>query len=223
MKRLARSSMMLFLLVGAWQGNTHAAPIVFDTAAPPATNSALILGDFNWPLHRLHLVNATTVESIGGHFDNRLATSQTIFGAIVQLSSPVDFPDSLDLTTPDVLGTTLISLDPGRSDSAGALPIELAPGSYAVEFGTGAFGASGSALSMPILLTDLDPGELDFVAVQVGHPSGVSPGFHAQAPSARFFVTGVIPEPSTLSLLCVGTLILLGVYVRQTRRRPSSA
>jgi len=223
MKRIARCSMILFLLLGAWQERTQAAQIIFDTAAPPTTNSGLILGDFNWPLHRFYLSNTTTVESIGGTFDNNLATLQVIFGAIVQLSSSFDLPDSLDLTTPDVLGTTLIALDPGRSDAAGALHIVLALGWYAVEFGTGAFGASSRlpflALTMPSFLTDLDPGQLDIVAIQVDHPRGISPGFDEQAPSARFFVTGVIPEPSTVGLLGVGTLILLGVSARQTGLR----
>ncbi len=35
------------------------------------------------------------------------------FGAIVSLSGPTDLPDSIDLTGPDVLGTTLISV-PGN-------------------------------------------------------------------------------------------------------------
>jgi hypothetical protein len=65
---------------------------------------------------------------------------------------------------------------------------------------------------------DLDPGQLDVVAIQVGHPF-VPPGFHVQAPAARFFVTGVVvPEPSSLAQLSLGTLILLGYTLRHRKR-----
>ncbi len=75
-----------------------------------------------------------------------------IFGAIVALSGANDVPDSVDLSTPDVLGTTLIPVfneaDPDRSFiTSGKLSVELAPGYYAAVFGSGKFGATSDGFS----------------------------------------------------------------------------
>ena len=53
----------------------------------------------------------------------------TIFGAIIALTGPADFPDSRNLSTPDVLSVTSISLPSSSGDTFGDLNISLSPGS----------------------------------------------------------------------------------------------
>ena len=92
-----------------------AGPIIFDTAANPQANpSSTVVSDFNWPFHRFEITSLPSVrlDTVGGFFRNLTGASQDVFAAIVTLSSATDNPDSIDLTTPDVLGTTLISITP---------------------------------------------------------------------------------------------------------------
>ena len=70
-----------------------------------------------------------------------------IFGAIVRLDDFSDVPDSFDLSTPDVLGVSLLT-PPGCSNEVSApLSLELEPGTYALVFGSGLFGATGAAFA----------------------------------------------------------------------------
>src|SRR5690349_6005324 len=56
---------------------------------------------------RFQLSEPVVTSEIGGHFVGPISGS--FFGAIVELTSESDFPNSNDLTTPDVLATTLLS------------------------------------------------------------------------------------------------------------------
>lgn len=188
----------------------QAGPIVFDTAANPAGPVVLILGDWNWPFHRFELSSPTTLETVGGYFANFTGEAKDVFAAVVQLSGPADNPDSLDLSTSDVLGTTLISVGTVNGAYASPLPLTLSSGWYALEFGTGKFGASSAQslvhLSMPGHSVDLDPTQLVQVAIQSGHPIS-PPQFTASSLHVRFFAT--IPEPATLTLVALGGLLAM--------------
>ncbi len=88
---------------------------------------------------------------IGGQFGG-FRGNGNIFGAIVALTDINDVPDSVDLSTPDVLGTTLIPVfneaDPDRSFiTSGKLSLELSRGFYAAVFGSGKFGATSDGFS----------------------------------------------------------------------------
>jgi hypothetical protein len=145
------------------------------------------------------------VEDIGGYFNG----SGNIFGAIVRLSSSTDFPDSADpLSTADVLGHTLINLGLVDTDVSGTIgPVTLGAGNYAVIFGSGQFGATGS-------------GGVDGSA-NIGTPSFI---FHngssgpawfndnASPTDGRFFVEGTVaaplPDSATACLMLLGGLTL---------------
>ncbi|WP_146446475.1 hypothetical protein [Botrimarina colliarenosi] len=88
----------------------------------------------------------TRISQIGGRFSSG---SQTVFGALFRATGFIDPPDSTDLTSSDVLATTLIDI-PSRPfggppvDAFGEVDLVLEPGYYGVVFGSGLFGATGS-------------------------------------------------------------------------------
>jgi hypothetical protein len=83
---------------------------------------------------------------IGGEFG---AGNSKVFAAIVALTGPDDFPDSVDLSTPDVLGHALLPVpEDGLSFLNDAeLTVNLTPGWYAIVYGSGRFGATGIGIA----------------------------------------------------------------------------
>lgn len=147
---------------------------------------------------------AVNVESIGGHMYN---FSGSLFGAIVSLSGPNALPSGnpFDLTT---LASTNFTGPFPSADILTPLSVTLSPGDYAVIFGSGQFGASGSG-AMPNNNTDL-PGASYFFWTGYNWQNG---GFT----KARFVVEGtVIPEPTTFLLFGMG---LLGIVAYGWRRK----
>ncbi len=111
----------------------------FDTSIPYLATG---LNDGNFYGVRFEVTEPIDVDRIGGNF--QFFTGTGPFGAIVQLDGEFDLPDSVDLSTPDVLATTIVPLafqDDG--DKRGDLDIVLQPGWYALMFGTGKFGSTG--------------------------------------------------------------------------------
>jgi hypothetical protein len=98
-------------------------------------NSSVFLGV------RLHVSQQAELSSLGGHFVG--ASPSTFFGAIVRLSDETDFPDSANITTPDVLAATLLNFPSPSAEVTSTLTGSLAPGWYAIVFGSGLFGATG--------------------------------------------------------------------------------
>lgn len=199
-KRAPRLALLLCLLCTPLAGQ---ASVLLNTADGSPLASGLALDDYFWPIHRFEIGSPTTIQRVGGYFDNLTAGPITIFGAVVALSGSADHPDSLDLGTPDVLGATVFDVMPGAGVYSGNLSLAVAPGWYALAFGTGKFGADGVVgvdVIMPGLAIDLDP-QLPFTAIQAGNPYGTPPQFLAQLATPQFFAT---PEPATLALLVVG-------------------
>ena len=99
-----------------------------------------------------------TTGSIGGYFSPYSSgTPSDILGAIVRLQGPNDFPNSFDLVTRDVLGTTLIRVSDAPGNYAGDLSVRLTGGWYALVFAATGSGDEYNAL-MPRMTTDIgDP------------------------------------------------------------------
>lgn len=119
------------------------ADVIFQSA-PDGPNVGVVFGaNVNQIAGvRFSVSNPVIVKSIGGDFEVR----GSIFGAIIQLSGPTDFPDGWNpLNSDDILGHTLITLNQNTpSDvTANIGPILLNPGEYAVVFGSYQFGATG--------------------------------------------------------------------------------
>ena len=218
MTRIAQLFALGFCCFGA-SLPVQTAPL-FATASGDPLASGLVVDDHFWPTHRFEIGSPTVVASVGGYFDNTTAGAISIFGAIVSLSGATDFPDSLDLSSADVIGTTVIEVLPPAGLYSGDLPISLAPGWYALAFGTGKFGADsvvGTDVIMPSLAIDLDP-QLPFTAIQPGNPFGTPQQFLAQLASPRFHAA---PEPSMLALIQIGFVSLLWAAGRASAVAPT--
>jgi hypothetical protein len=152
---------------------------------------------------RFQLTQAVKTTSVGGHFV--APANGTFFGAIVSLDDANDFPDSGDLSTPDVLGATTIEFPSPSNEVFGNLPLQLDPGWYALVFGSGLFGSTGAGGA---LRNGMDIGSPTYIAFQPlsGAPwLEISPDFSHH----RFVVTGtIVPEPGTFHLITLAVLSL---------------
>jgi len=164
------------------------AEVLFDTAAPPTMSGGLAVNDKFWQFHRFEVSSTVTLKNVGGVFSNGLG-SIDVFAAVVRLTSSTDRPNSFDLTTPDLVGTTLVSIGPSGLGAVfeGTINLVLTPGWYALGFGTGAFGASSipssTSLTMVRHATDLAPGQLAFTHILT------IPTSTGQSSIVRFFGT----------------------------------
>ena len=206
----------------AWSGAALRAAIIYETASlGPSDFGGVTVYDRQFLGVRFQLDNTVITESIGGHFTATVFGNGRIFGALVRLDDLSDFPDSTDLSTPDVLGTTLLSppqFPTPSGDTAGDLHLTLPPGAYAMVFGSGLFGATATAAA---------PGQDINVAVPLYIvSSGLEAGSFYQDASQgnariRMFVNGIaaptIPEPASLAIWSV--LALAGVGFAGWRRR----
>ena len=92
---------------------------------------------------RFFLPEPVLTHSFGGTF-GATTSAEPVFGAVIALDGATDFPDTLDLSSPDVLGHGLLT-PPSGSAADVSIPLVLAlePGWYAILFGSGQFGATG--------------------------------------------------------------------------------
>jgi hypothetical protein len=153
---------------------------------------------------RFHIDDEVHVVAVGGHLSEHHDPGRgSLFAAIVPLGGSSAFPTGspIDDTT---LAVALFMASFFSTDLLVPLSLTLAPGDYALIFGSNRFGATGFGV-MPTNNADL---------------FGIAPYFFWDPPSGewrnttsgglRFVVSGeAIPESSTLSLLVVGTLGLL--------------
>lgn len=198
----------------------HAVTIL-DTASgvpAPGTFTSVIVNDAQWIAHRFEVTDPlVNVTSVGGFFGERgLVGAYDAFAAIVELSSLSDFPDSFDLSTPDTLATTAFGI---ADDTFGFVStpfdVTLASGTYALVFGTGAFGATSigtsptSSTTMISLPTDLAPGQFPFSIFTPAHPT-LAESFIHQGVTPRFVVeANAVPVSGSLSLLLGGLALSL--------------
>jgi hypothetical protein len=163
------------------------------------------------------LAAPVTTTRIGGHFVRRQIASADFFGAMIKLTGPNDLPDSYDFSTPDVLGTTLLSFPTTSSQVFGDLSLRLDSGWYALVFASGYFGANGAGASV---ISGADYGSPRYIGwVDQTNPilrqwSYLSNYFDGQ----RFVVEGrIVPEPAFLSM-CIAGFLSLACGSRARRR-----
>ncbi len=201
---------LYFMLIIAMSTSLHAA-FIYESAtlgATGSTNGGTSVNSSQFLGGRFQVTSTVTTTAIGGHFRG----SGTFFGAIVELTSLTDFPDSLTLNSSDVLGSSVFNVfDPSQEVSVN-LSVTLDSGFYAVIFGSGLFGASGN-------------GNIIANGTQIGDPNfffrnGTSSFSQGGFSNARFFVTGeegeaAVPEPASYFLLLVA---LIGGSLVSVRR-----
>jgi hypothetical protein len=149
---------------------------------------------------RFELVQPAVIAQVGGHFVGSPNNDAMLFAAIIELDNESDFPDSADLSTPDVLGNAILNFPEPSDKVVGDLELSLDPGWYALVFGSGLFGTGGDGAA---LLNNSDVGTQSYI----GYLSGF--GWGTRQPGMYFVITGtIIPEPSCFVLILLGTAAL---------------
>lgn len=164
---------------------------------------------------RFQLSQTVKTTGVGGHFVDDTRTDNTFFGAIVELENGTDFPDSGDLSTSDLVAATLLTLPHPSAEVFGDLDVVLEPGWYALVFGSGLFGATGSGAAV---LNNPDIGSPSYIAHQTGSgwlELSTLPGpFH----NYRLVVEGkAIPEPDSVAAIVIAVVLSLPL-LRYKRR-----
>jgi hypothetical protein len=120
--------------------------LYYSNAQPgPPGQIGLGVGDGQMVGMRFRVSSPAIINGIGGNLQviPRIGNGQ-LFGALVALTDMSDFPDSVDLSTPDVLATTLFTASSAFTNLVAPIgPLTLAPGIYALVLGSDLFGASG--------------------------------------------------------------------------------
>jgi hypothetical protein len=156
---------------------------------------------------RFELTQGALTTSVGGHFVGYPSGDKSLFAAIVRLDNGTDFPNSGDLSTPDVLGHALLAFPNPSAEVFGGLNVHLDPGWYALVFGSGLFGATGRGAA---LLNNPDIGAPTYFAYEPGIG-----WFDTSAPNGpfqnyRLAVDGnFVPEPNSAMLVLVAVVVIL--------------
>jgi hypothetical protein len=146
-----------------------------------------------------------------------IGANDPFFGAIVSLDDENDFPDSGSLSTPDVIGTTLLAFPETSNEVFGSLSKPLTPGWYALVFGSGLFGANGFGVAVN---NGIDIGNPTYIAWQLGAVNQWSNLTNPIFRNFHFVVQGqVVPEPSIDLMLIV---LLFGSLVQMRNRQRMS-
>jgi hypothetical protein len=177
-----------------------------ENGTVPGTN----VNPFVFPGVRFELTQSVRTSSIGGHFASQ--ANGTFFGAVIALDDEHDFPNSNDLSTPDMLGTTTLTFPNPSAEVFGDLSLRLDPGWYALVFGSGLFETNGSGGAVRNGEDIGDPAYIGYEPNLQWFNLDVLP---LPFDNHRFVVTGTfVPEPATL-----GIVFLLLVLSPRFRRR----
>ena len=189
------------------------AAVIFEssTMGPPGQTSGTIVASNQFLGSRFHLDDPVNVTSIGGHLRG---STGTMFGVIVPLATASALPTGSPFDGSELVSTTFAAGSPS-SHFLTPVSVTLPAGDYALIFGSGLFGATGSGV-MPNVDTDL-PGASYFFWDAVNWRNG---GFS----SNRFVIEGDLvpatPSASTWSLAVLVGLLSLGLLVMLAFRRP---
>ncbi len=221
-QRLSTSRLLIFIAASAsiaMTANLAAAATIFEsgTLGPTGLPQGSV-ASANVTLNvfvgvRFQLTQPAITTQVGGHFVDR--SNGTLFGAIIALDNAKDFPDSGDLSTKDVLGSTLLIFPAPSAEVFGGLTLSLDPGWYALVFGSGLFEAAGNGAA-PLNNPDIeDPSYIAYVSSRWKNSSPTG-GFEFK--DYRFVIRGAtVPEPSTLSFILVA--IAFVVHKRTSNKR----
>jgi hypothetical protein len=128
-----------------------------------------------------------------------------------------DFPDTLDLSSPDVLAHTLLDFPIDSGDVNSSIgPITLSPGFYALVFGTDRFGASGIG---DVIEDNTEIGSPSYFYSKAGNYLDDVNGGLA---NTRFFLNGVSLDATSAPLPAVawgGAALLGGLGITHNLRR----
>lgn len=200
MKAVSSLSLIVLLLCSTAKGEL----LYSNATTEPPTLVSLILGDGQLAGVRFQLSSNTIIDGLGGNLQV-LSTvgNESIFGALVALTGQSDYPDSLNLSTPDVLTKIVFNASSDISDvMVGITPLMVPPGDYAVIFGSDLFAATGQGA--------MSTGNLNFADSSTFYCNIYGGNWEDFGPNSglRFTVYGVpVPEPSSALLLAFLLLV----------------
>jgi hypothetical protein len=147
-----RTYLLALLAVIAWNAFTppwaNSQSVLLESAqmGTPGEDSGNSITDFQWIAWRFSTDVPLAVHRVGGHIYS--IEEGGIFAAFIRLSAIDALPVGAPFNADEVVATT--TFEPTFPSAETFTPIDatLAPGAYALVFGTGLFGATGLA-SMP--------------------------------------------------------------------------
>lgn len=219
MKRFQRAAAVATMMAGLFGASAaHAAdPLYYASANLVDENTdpfSPLSGDI---VDNTNFVGATftvsgaheLLSAIGGYFSQY--SSGTVFAAIVNADAGTGLPSPGSLAA-QALAHTVFDASNGGDFSIALSPLDLGPGTYSVVFGSGLWGATGSAA----LVGSQDP---------VGSPTLVQ-SLKAGASWAKLDDTvrvtvnaTPVPEPAAAMLALVGFALVCGVMRCQSASR----
>lgn len=161
---------------------------------------------------RFYVGQEVRTTRIGGHFVGGFSDT-SFFGVLVRLTDSLDFPNSPDLSTSDVIGSTRLSFPETSNEVFNDLSAILEPGWHAVAFGSGSFGASGRGAAPT---NNLDVGSPSYIFGQPEEGWLNASDFQFLRGGFRLVVEGqFIPEPSSRALLLFAVACTVSLRRRQ--------
>lgn len=195
------------------------ASIIFQTQelpTSPINNGGLAVSSDFWAFQNFELQTDTRIATLGAYFDST-AQAASVFAAIVALDDINDTPNSINLSTSDLLHTRLISIDSSViGDFSVDVDFVLSAGFYALGFGQGAFGADNTdSISLANILPDIPAGNVaPYTARQAGNAFNAPAEIIYQAATPRVF----IEEFTVVSVPSMSAVILLLFSIGLVRR-----
>ena len=205
---------LIFIFVST-AGSILATPLIFESAilGPTGNVGGMDISSGQYLGVRFDLSSETHITHVGGHLGE--LTSGGLFAAIVALPSSLGFPQFApgNIETNSLASTVFSIGDFSSVDKLVALNTVLPQGNYALVFGSGAFGASGSGF-MPTNGSVL--GTPSFITGDFG-----AGGVWAEGSQNNLrFVVSAVPEPSS-SIAMLGAASLLFALMRRRNLRKS--
>ena len=191
------------------------ATIILETASPgpaPSGSFGTVLASYQFIGARFTLNQPMQIDSIGGH----LRGTGTLFGAIVSLSSPTALPSGGPFAAGVVKATVVFNAPSPSAQMTIPLPVLLEPGSYALVYGSGLFGATGSG---SLVRNNIDiPAQSSTLGWFESTPGSWRwNNLTDSAQTARRLVIEghAVPEPSSVALVIAGLVTCAALGARQ--------